>query len=395
MRLVWKLLRSHISIFELLVYFVANLVGVVIILVGVQAYKDFKPMLTGEQTLIANDYMVISKTVRRVGVNSSKFSAEELEAIRGEEFVVSMGEFSSARYEIMGSLEFAGNHMSTLLFFESIPDEFVDVTTDDWKFNPATDRLIPIILPRNYLNLYNMGFSQSQNFPQITESLIKMVEIDIRLSGRGLVEMFKGRVVGFSDRLNTILVPQSFMDWSNDRYAYEEEGPVSRIILEVENPGAPEVLDYLSEYDLATEGEPSSSDKLQVLLGICVAVIIIVGALFCALSVMILALSINLLLQKSVDKLKNLVLIGYTPSKVASPYIWLTLSINVAILALGVAISAVVRCVYSGVLLETFGVTLGGSILTSVIVGVTLSLAVIVLNAYIIRRKIVNVSSRG
>lgn len=394
MKLVWKLLRSHISIFELLVYFAANLVGVVIILVGIQAYHDFAPMLKGEQTLIANDYMVLSKTVRRVGINSSQFSPEELESIRGEEFVVSMGEFSSARYEIMASLEFSGNHMSTLLFFESIPDEFVDVTTEDWKFTPETDRLIPIILPRNYLNLYNMGFSQSQNFPQITENLIKKVEIDLRISGRGMVDNYKGRVVGFSDRLNTILVPQDFMEWSNDRYSYDEAGPVSRIILEVENPGAPEVEAYLAEHDLVSEEAPSDRDKVQVLLNICVAVIIIIGSLFCALSIMILALSINLLLQKNVDKLKNLVLIGYTPRKVSSPYIRLTLCINAAILVLGIAITAIVRGVYSGVLLETFSFTLEGTLWVSTIVGFALSLAVVLLNAHIIRHKIVNISAR-
>lgn len=394
MRLVWKLLRSHISLFELLIYFVANLVGVVIILVGVQAYSDFRPMLEGEKSLIANDYMVISKPVRRVGVNSTKLTEEEARALGEQDFVVSMGEFSSARYEIMASLEVAGNGLSTLLFFESIPDRFVDVDSEEWKFNPESDRLIPIVLPRNYLNLYNMGFSQSQNFPQITENLIKRVEIDFLLSGRGLREQFKGRVVGFSDRLNTILVPQSFMEWSNDRFAYGEEEGISRVILEVENPGAPEVVEYLKEHELVAEGRPSESNKVQVLLTICVAVIVIIGSIFCALSIMILALSINLLLQKNVDKLKNLVLVGYAPTKVAMPYIRLTMCINGAILVFGIIITALVRGAYRGVLADMFGFSLSGSLWASVIVGVVLSVAVVLLNAHLIKSKIRNISAR-
>jgi hypothetical protein len=305
-----------------------------------------------------------------------------------------MGKFSSARYQIMASLDMGGSVMSTLLFFESIPDRFVDVQTREWKFNPATDRLIPIVLPRNYLNLYNMGFSQSQNFPQITENLIKRVEVDFLLSGRGLRERFKGRVVGFSDRLNTILVPQAFMEWSNDRFAYGEEEGISRVILEVENPGAPEVVAYLEEHGLVAEGKPSESNKVQSLLNICVAVIVIIGAIFCALSMMILALSINLLLQKNVDKLNNLVLVGYTPATVAKPYIRLTLCISGAILVCGVALTAMVRGIYGGMLSEMFDFTLGGSLWVAVIVGVVLSMAVVLLNARLIKGKIRNISAR-
>lgn len=394
MRLVWKLLRSHISVFELAIYFVANLIGVVIILVGAQAYSDFKPMLTGEQSLIANDYMVISKTVRRIGVNTSQFSEEELKDLAQQDFVVSMGEFSSARYEIYASVEFAGEGLGTMLFFESIPDKFVDVSTEEWRFDPTKDSTIPIILPRNYLNLYNMGFSQSQNFPQITENLIKQVELDVVISGRGRSDDFKGRIVGFSDRLNTILVPQEFMEWSNNRYAYDEDVNVSRIILEVENPSAPEVQEYLAACDLVAEGEASRGDKMQVLLTICVMVIVTIGSIFCALSIMILALSINLLLQKNVDKLKNLVLIGYAPQRVSAPYIRLTLCINVAILLCGIVITAIVRNAYAGLLADSFGFTLEGSLLISVIVGVSLSVVVVLLNARLIRRKIVAISSR-
>lgn len=42
-----------------------------------------------------------------------------------------------------------------------------------------------------------------------------MMTLDVRLSGRGRTERMKGRIVGFSNRLNTILVPQAFMEWAN------------------------------------------------------------------------------------------------------------------------------------------------------------------------------------
>ena len=73
-------------------------------------------------------------------------------------------------------------------------------------------------LPRNYLNLYNFGFAQSRSLPQLSEGVMGMVNLDIRITGVGRTENFKGKIVGFSNRLNTILVPETFMTWANNEF---------------------------------------------------------------------------------------------------------------------------------------------------------------------------------
>ena len=286
MKLIWKLLKQNISITELAVFFVTNLIGVVIILCGVQAYSDVKPMLSGEKSLIGNDYMIISKPVKRVGINATKFDADEIEAIANTEFVESLGEFSSSQYEVYGSVMFSGRKLSTMMFFEAVPDEFIDVETEAWAFDSAK-REIPIIIPRNYLNLYNFGFSNTQGLPQITESLIKSVELGVRLTGNGHREEYSGRVAGFSDRLNTILVPMDFMQWANERFAGTTEREVSRLILEVANPGDPKVVEYLTENGYVSEERPAESSKALFLLKVAVAVVVIIGLIFSVLSIVI------------------------------------------------------------------------------------------------------------
>ena len=95
MKLIWKLLRKHISVFELAVFFVANLIGMAVILAGVQIYSDFSPMLTGDKPIVGSDYMVISRPIERVGNDTPKITAEEIEALRNEEFVENLGVFAS------------------------------------------------------------------------------------------------------------------------------------------------------------------------------------------------------------------------------------------------------------------------------------------------------------
>lgn len=394
MTLIWKLLRKHISIFELAVFFVANLIGMAVILAGVQIYSDVKPMLTGEKSLIGNEYMIVTRPVERVGIGAPTFSTDDINDLREQPFVVDLGLFAASQFEVDGSIVFKGRRLSTMMFFEAVPDNFIDVTSREWRFKPG-DTTIPIILPRNYLNLYNFGFSQTQKLPQITEDMIKRVELGIRLSGNGHRDDYVGRVVGFSDRLNTILVPMEFMSWANGHYADAHADEPTRLILEVENPGAPEVTSYLAEHGYAAEDKPSESSKALFLLKVCVAVIVGIGIIFSILSIIILTLSIYLLLQKNITKLENLVLIGYTPSRVAMPYNMMTLVLNLSVLVLSIVIVCIAQSTYMGYLSDIAGFPLSATPTTAIIVGVVLTAVIIAFNFFIIYRKIRDISQRG
>lgn len=393
MKLIWKLLRRHISIFELSVFFLANLIGMIIILCGVQIYSDLKPMFTGEESLIGNDYVIITKPVERVGRNATTFTREEVDALGDESFVVNIGEFVSSQYEVYGSIMFGGRKISTMMFFESVPDMFIDVETDKWHFSPDSNE-IPIIIPRNYLNLYNFGFSHTQNLPQITENLIKSMTLTVELSGNGQVKNYTGRVVGFSDRLNTILVPMDLMIWANNYYANTAPEGASRLIIEVRNPGDPEVVDYLAEHGFVAEEKPSESSKALLLLKVCIAIIILIGLIFSVLSIVIFTLSIYLLLQKNSEKLENLVLIGHKPSQVARPYNLLTIGLTSAIAVVSIIATLIIQHKYSTLFVESLGAELNTTPYATIVVAIVLTLGITLFNLTVIRRKVAQISRK-
>lgn len=391
--LIWQLLRKHISIFELAIFFIANLIGMTVILSGVQIYSDLKPILTGENSLIGNDYIVITHAVERVGINTEVFSKEDIEALRQLEPVNNVGSFSASKFEVDGSIMFNGRRLSTMLFFESVPDEFIDVETRSWGYNNG-DTTIPIILPRNYLNLYNFGFSSTQNLPQITEDIIKSVSLGLRLSGNGITDDYTGRIVGFSDRINTILVPNDFLSWANKRYADINDQDPTRLILEVSNPSEPELITFFEEHNYEIENKPSESSKALFILKVCIAIIIAIGVIFCILSIIILTLSIYLLLQKNVNKLENLVLIGYTPRRVATPYKVMTLVLNLSILAISLVLIYIAKEHYMTYLSEIAGRTLTSSPTTAILTGIIFTTIIIAFNFFIINRKIREISRK-
>lgn len=286
-----------------------------------------------------------------------------------------------------------GVTMSTDLFFESVPDAYVDVQSDRWKFDPESG-IIPIIIPRNYLNLYNFGFAQSRNLPQLSEGVIGMVNLDIRMAGNGQVGQMKGRIVGFSSRLNTILVPEAFIRWANARYGTGKEAEPSRLVIEVSNPADERIVQFFQQKGYEQEGNELEAGKTTWFLKVVVGVVLSVGLLISVLSFYILILSVYLLLQKNMRKLETLLLIGYSPVQVARPYQLLTIGLNLLVLLLGLGIVAGIRSVYLPVFSSLLTGGDGGSLLPALLAGAVVFVLVSVLNGIIIRRKIDGIWAR-
>ena len=395
MRLVWKLLRQHISLPQLAGFFFANLCGMVVVLLSVQFYKDILPVFTEGDSFIKKDYIIVSKKISTLGAfvgKSNTFSDKEVEDIKAQSFTKEVGAFTPSQFKVSAGMgmEKVGLQMSTDMFFESVPDEFVDVNLDKWVFN-ENEPVIPIIIPRNYLNLYNFGFAQSRSLPQLSEGVMGMVNLDIRISGGGHREVFKGNIVGFSNRLNTILVPETFMRWANESFAPGAKSEPSRLIVEVNNPTDDRIAKYFKDKGYDTEDDKLDAGKTTWFLKVIVGIVLSVGLLISVLSFYILMLSIYLLLQKNTTKLENLLLIGYSPAKVAFPYQLLTLGLNAIVLILSVGVVLYVRSSYMKLIGKLFPQLDEGSMWPAMLVGVLLFAGVSVFNVIAVRRKVASI----
>ena len=159
MSLVWKLLRRHVSVPQFAGFFFANLLGMLIVLLSVQFYYDVLPVFTQGDSFIKKDYLIVSKRISMVSSfsgRSNTFSAADIDEIKAQKFCKSVGAFTSSRYKVSASMGVEGMaYMSTEMFFESVPDRFVDADLKDWHFAEG-DPVVPIILPRSYLTIYNL-----------------------------------------------------------------------------------------------------------------------------------------------------------------------------------------------------------------------------------------------
>lgn len=394
MKLVWKLLRQHISIPQFAGFFFANLIGMLIILLGIQFYGDVQSVFDSKDSFMKADYIIVNKKVSAMTTITGKanaFSRSDIDDIKDQKFTKRVGPFTSSLFDVTASFDVQNmTSFSTDMFFESVPDDYIDVPLDEWHYHQG-EKMIPIILPKNYLDLYNFGYAQSRSLPKLSEGLLGAMKLNISITGNGKSDTYTGRIVGFSTRLNTILVPQNFMDWANTYYADGHVVDPTRLIVEVSNPTDEKLASYLKEHNLETDADKLQASKTTYILRIIVGIVMGVGLLISVLSFYILMLSVYLLVQKNTVKLENLLLIGYSPSKVALPYQMLTVGLNIAVFIMSFVLLLAIRQIYMGLLLNMFPDSELPTMWPAFIAGFILLVVVSALNVTAVRQKVLSV----
>ena len=102
MKLIWQLLRQHVSVLQLAGFLVTNLVGVAIVLTAVQLYRDVTPALQVPDSFLDNDFIILTKAVEGAGIGKTSFTQTELAELAEQPFTEALGAFTPARYCVMG-----------------------------------------------------------------------------------------------------------------------------------------------------------------------------------------------------------------------------------------------------------------------------------------------------
>lgn len=419
-----RLLRRNTSNARIAGFILSNLVGLAIMGVGLQFYLDARSIWESKDSFLKSDYLAINKTIgadEMWGKSSVEFSEEEISDLEAQPWVEKVGRFSKADFRVYASVsldnqqqpgnvedasERKSRNMSTAMFFEAVPDEFLDLGDSSFSWEPGSEE-IPIIISKDYLALYNFGFASSAGLPKLSENLVSGLPLQLTLSsddGTPRVQAY-GRVAGYSNRFNTILVPQSFLDYYNSELGRTSEartamgipglrttdssspaGP-SRLIVDVNSPGDAAIGTYLQGKGWEVAGDKSSSSA-AFMLKIISGIIIGVGSLITLLSLLILALSMSLLMEKNRRKLHSLLMLGFPVNEVARPYWRITALAALAAALMAWGCVSILRSYYLSPL-KALGAEGSGLWLTTLLI-VGMTIIIILVNCRAVARRVVN-----
>ena len=344
MRLLFRLLRKNVNFWQMAGFALANLAGAVIVLFGIQAFMDAGQVLQSQDSVLSSNILVLSKPVSAVntlagafGAGPRSFSEREIEEIASVEGVTDVATFRTAEFPVYGGISYAGFQVSTEMFVESVPDGFLDVDPQMWNAS-VDDEVLPVVIPRTYLNFYNYGFAAARGTPQLGEELFAVVPLDFTVRGREGRKKYVGRIVGLTDRMNTILVPDSFLSEANERFGVEAPKKPARVLIQAGSEASTGLMEFINERGYVVDGGSEESIRLLAVVRTIISIVVAVGLLVSALSFFLLFISILLLIEKNRYKNDILHQLGYPDKKIALPYQTLAVCVDVVVWMIGAII---------------------------------------------------------
>jgi len=342
---------------QIIGYALTLCVGVSIVLLAFQVHSDVTPLLTSQTDVFSHHAVPVSKNISLVNTlnkSSIYFDEEELQELREQDFIKEVATFQSASFSTRAV--FAGGkigNLSTDMFFESIPTKYLDVETDQWDWD-STSNFLPIIIPEDFLNLYNFCFAESQSLPVVPQSAIEQVSFKMEIEGNGKKREYESRIVGFSSKINTILVPEKFLSWANRVYGDGRENKSSRLLVEFENANDERIPAFFKDRGYNIDESELESSKVVFFFRLAMVFIITIAIIIIVLSMAFIIMSLNLIIQRNRNLFINLYNIGYSPVRIAKFYQIVVSIVTVVDILVATLVIMKVRSMYQTRLASVF-----------------------------------------
>jgi len=315
-QILQKIFRSPKNKKQLLFAGIGFLLGFVLLVSSFYVYLQIRKTFSNSTEL--PDYLILSKQVTFLNLlGASTFSQADLEDIKKQPFFKNLAIFRSGNFKVWAY----GNdylQFQTELFFEAIQKEFLGKIPPNWDWDES-DKFVPIIIPKDFVDQYNFVYAPSQGLPLISEGLLPSVPaFEAKIYSNRGERRVKLKIVGFEERIPSILVPESFLNWANKTVGTAEtDKEPARIVLQVNNPASPELAKYLQEKNLQVNKEKTLLSQIAGQVVEVLGVISILGIAFFLLSLVIISMSFQLILSESKDEIRLLLQLGYTSAMLA------------------------------------------------------------------------------
>lgn len=298
-------------------------IGVLLLLCSIQMYINIQQMLKGGSIRKDGyDFISITKTVTNetMGqVEKNLFTAADIAELKSNPFLEDVAPLEANQFQVelsaAGVLPFRTN-----LFLETIENNFLDTIPPGFHWEVGQTK-IPIIVSSDFLEIFNV-FGPSYNLPQVSQETASGIPVYIICHGDGDKEQtFQGQVVAFSDRINSVLVPKTFLDWANLTFKGKTAEQASRLYIKTKDANSPELLNFLDLKKYKVNKDKTKFGRMkQVFQGIFSGLAIF-GLLVVVLALMLFSFYLQLVIARSKDSLRLLLTLGYSPG-------WLTKKVS-------------------------------------------------------------------
>lgn len=382
-----KLLFKNQDRLQLIIAVFGSFLGVTFLvtsihyLIKVQEFGEGADIL-GPNTIIVQKKVSNSGTM---GMTSTTFSEIEIKKIQDMKFIKDVQPVVSNNFRVMfGTKDPLVPPFSTDAFVQTIDPDFLDVKTDKWNWEKGDD-FVPVIMPRDLFVMLNT-FMSASGMTQVSDDLVMQINCEFKLSYGRNVEHLNCRVVGFTNQVSAILVPESFMEYGSENFSDGTPQKITQILISGKENEFGLVEEMLEKRGLESRNSQMVVGRLKSIVGTLFIVIMSISIITVLVSGLVLIQFMQLLMSRNAYEVRTLMRIGYHPKRIIRKFFLYFVRIFGIITAIGFGAFMLLKFILDGVF-ASGGVSIDTTITLTSILALLLAYGIFALSSYLTAKK--------
>jgi hypothetical protein len=317
-------------------------IGVLLLLCSLQMFINIQQLLTRNSIRKnGSDFVSIAKNITNENMGKdNRFSSADIAELKAQPFIEDAAPLIPNLFRVQAS---AGQmvNFSSDIFIEALNNNFIDTVppTFTWVENQPT---LPVIFSSEFLEMYNV-FAPSWELPQLSPATATNVAISLHCEGKLGERIFIARIVAFSDRVNSILVPENFLEWANKTLEGQDSTKSSRVFIKTKDANNSDLLKFLDQKNYRVNKDKTMFGRSKQILQGIITGLGVFGLLVILLALMLFSFYLQLVIARSKDNLQLLLTLGYSPAWLSQNMAKQFMPVYIFVVLTGLALTQVMQ----------------------------------------------------
>jgi hypothetical protein len=312
--MIQKLLFRNQDRKQLIIAVLGAFMGITFLIASVHYLIRLNEFGQGSEILGPNTLIVQKKVSNSTSLALTKtdFTEREIQKIEQLPFIEKVKPVVSNNFDV--SFETADPLVPRFrsdVFVQTVDPTFLDVHSKKWHWKEG-DTYVPIIMPRDFLVMLNT-FMSASNIPQISDDLAMDIRFKFTISNQTKKVWVDARIIGFTNEVSSILVPESFMNYGNQQFSLGVEKKITQLMISGKENEFGKVEALLKQKGLESKNAQMVAGRLKSVIGTLLLVVMGISVIAVFLSGLVLIQYMQLLMSKNEYEVRTLMRIGHAP----------------------------------------------------------------------------------
>lgn len=319
-----KLLFQHQDKRQLIIAIVGAFLGMTFLITSIHFLIRVDEFGEGKDILGPNTIIVQKEISKSSILNLSKtdFSQSEINSLKEESFITDVQPVITNNFDV--SLETSDPmvpRFRTDVFIQTVDPDFLDIKSAKFKWKEG-DTIVPMIMPREFLVMLNT-FMSASGIPQVSDELAMDIRFRFTLKNEdeSRKEWVTCRIVGFTNEVSSMLVPESFMSWANNRFAEGVDQKITQLMISGEENNFGLVEELMTRKHYESKKTQMIVGQLKSIVGTLILIVLAISIIAVFLAGLVLIQYLQLLLNKNAYEIRTLLRLGHHPKSITRAFV--------------------------------------------------------------------------